>query len=147
MFILCMILHFTKNNTINCSVVMIQLLLINRCLILIKCCIYLKQWPHFYNLNKIQSVQRMHFFWRFCLITLSHRFPTNTLYSYILIGEKSCQTVTTRVPISKGKIQLFSLHRNIKTNNRTDKVFKIVLQAIHFQWIVDQILGNPIADI
>lgn len=43
MFILCMILHFTKNNTINCSVVMIQLLYIHRCLILIKCCIYLKQ--------------------------------------------------------------------------------------------------------
>lgn len=41
----------------------------------------------------------------------------------------------------------FFLHRNIKTNNRTDKGFKIVLQAIHFQWIVDQILGNPIADI
>lgn len=47
----------------------------------------------------------------------------------------------------KGQNSTLFLHRNIKTNNRTDKGFKIVLQAIHFQWIVDQILGNPIADI
>lgn len=54
------------------------------------------------------------------MITLSHRFPTNTLYSYILIGEKSCQTVITRVPISKGKIQLFftSKYKNKQQNRQ-----------------------------
>lgn len=100
---------------------MIQLLQIHRCLILIKCRVYLKQQPHFYNLNKLQSVQRIKFMGNFVWIRKVTGVHVSIPFQnslYILIGEKSCQTVTTRVPILKGKIQLFTLKYKNKQQNR-----------------------------
>lgn len=113
MFILRMILHFTKKQhykLFGChdsASLYKQMSDFNKML-------YIFKTVTTFLLPKQDSICATHaIFWRFCLITLSHRFPTNTLYSYILIGKKSCQTVTTRVPISKGKIQLFFFYIEI----------------------------------